>query len=62
MQESDDIEKRAGSDIVSPAETVDGRGSRLTRAATEIRPDDGGINRILRRAMVIEMMAKLTRR
>lgn len=62
MQESDDIEKCAGSNIVSPAETIDGRDSRLARTASEARPDHGGINRISCRSMVDEMTAKLTRR
>ena len=40
IQTSDDIEKYAGSDIVSRAETGDGRGSGL-ECVGEIRVDDG---------------------
>lgn len=40
IKESDDIEKCAGSNIVSPAETVDGSGSRLA-SASEVGSDDG---------------------
>jgi hypothetical protein len=37
---SDDIEKYAGSDVVSRAETGDGRGSRIASVG-ELRTDEG---------------------
>lgn len=36
----DDVEKSAGSEIISAPETVDGHGSRLA-GASEVRQDDG---------------------
>ena len=59
IQTSDDIEKYAGSDIVSRAETGDGRGSGL-ECVGEVRVDDGIIGSTL--AELREMLWRLTGR
>jgi hypothetical protein len=40
IQGSDDVEKYAGSDVISAPETIDGRGSGLA-SASEVRSGDG---------------------
>ena len=59
IQTSDDIEKYAGSDIVSRPETGDGRGSGL-ECVGEVRVDDGIIGSTL--AERREMLWRLTGR
>ena len=59
IQTSDDIEKYAGSDIVSRAETGDGCGSGL-ECVGEVRVDDGIIGSTL--AERREMLWRLTGR
>lgn len=58
VQPSDDVEKYAGSDIISRAETRDGRGSGLASAG-EVWVDDGNGDRPCR-VMEVEMTMRLT--
>jgi hypothetical protein len=61
IQESDDIEKYAGSDVVSRAETGDGRVSAGLASVGEVRIDEG-IETYSCRLMKVEMTARLTER